>query len=125
MKALRAFDAAARLANFTRAAEELGIRQPAVSRYIAELEQMTGLRLFDRDGRAVRLSPAGEVYHRNVAIGLGRIALAVGWAETIAEQRFVNVACGGSSSELFLRPRLGYLQREIGGNTLVRLVHCE
>ena len=125
MKALRAFDAAARHANFTRAAEELGIRQPAVSRYIAELEHVTGLRLFDRDGHAARLTSAGEVYHRHVAVSLRRIASATGWAETVAEQSFVNVACGGSSSELFLRPRLGYLQRELGENVLVHILHCE
>ena len=34
MSALRAFDAAARHASFVRAAEELGIHQPTVSRYV-------------------------------------------------------------------------------------------
>ena len=38
MNVLRAFEAAARHSSYTRTAEELAIQQPAVSRYIAELE---------------------------------------------------------------------------------------
>lgn len=51
MRALRAFDAAARHSSFNRAAEELGTQQPSVSRYIAELEHEIGVRLFERGHR--------------------------------------------------------------------------
>ena len=125
MKALRAFDAAARHANFTRAAEELGIRQPAVSRYVAEVEKVTGIRLFERSGRAARLTPAGEAYHHGIAVGLARIAAAGVVASDRAGDPRLTIACGGSTSELFLRPRLKELQRALGGNATVRLLHCE
>ncbi|MVA52680.1 LysR family transcriptional regulator [Agrobacterium vitis] len=57
---LQAFECAARHQNFSRAAEELTLTQSAVSRQIAELEQQTGLQLFERIRRRVILSQAGQ-----------------------------------------------------------------
>ncbi|MBO3276153.1 LysR substrate-binding domain-containing protein [Pseudomonas schmalbachii] len=54
--ALRAFEAAARHASFTRAAEELAITQSAVSRHIRTLEEHFGCRLFQRRGRQLELT---------------------------------------------------------------------
>lgn len=50
----------ARLGSFTKAARELGISQPALSRQIMSLERMLNVRLFDRIGRSVRLTSVGE-----------------------------------------------------------------
>jgi LysR family transcriptional regulator, transcriptional activator of the cysJI operon len=51
--------------NFTRAAEELHMTQPAVSQYIQTLERMVGTKLLDRSNKYVRLNKAGEiVYHQ-------------------------------------------------------------
>ena len=52
----------ARSRNFTRAAEEMNLSQPALSRLIRQLEQRTGTRLLDRDTRNVRLTIAGEQF---------------------------------------------------------------
>ncbi|NDI35888.1 LysR family transcriptional regulator [Chengkuizengella sediminis] len=50
--------------NFSRAAEELHMTQPAVSQYIQALEQQIGTRLLERSNKFVRLNMAGEiVYH--------------------------------------------------------------
>ena len=57
---LQAFECAARHQNFSRAAEELHLTQSAISRQIADLEQQTGLRLFERVRQRVILSDAGE-----------------------------------------------------------------
>lgn len=57
---LQVFHTVARRLNFTRAAEELFISQPAVTRHIQELEQQFKVKLFDRNGTRIRLSPAGQ-----------------------------------------------------------------
>ncbi|CAD5106318.1 LysR substrate-binding domain-containing protein [Zestomonas carbonaria] len=59
--ALRAFEAAARHLSFTRAAEELAITQSAVSRHIRTLEADFGCRLFEREGRGLRLTESGRL----------------------------------------------------------------
>lgn len=59
--ALRAFEAAARHASFTRAAEELAITQSAVSRHIRTLEEHFACRLFERSGRHLRLSETARL----------------------------------------------------------------
>jgi len=61
---LEAFHAVARHRSFTRAAETLHLTQPAVTRQIAALESELKTRLFDRLGRTVRLTAAGEALHR-------------------------------------------------------------
>lgn len=50
----------ARLGSFTRAAVELELSQPALSRQIIGLQRTLGVKLFERVGRSVRLTPAGE-----------------------------------------------------------------
>ncbi|WXL25725.1 LysR substrate-binding domain-containing protein [Ectopseudomonas mendocina] len=59
--ALRAFEAAARHASFTRAAEELALTQSAISRHVRTLEEHFSCRLFDRQGRALQLTEAGRL----------------------------------------------------------------
>lgn len=48
--------------NFTRAAEALGVSQPGLSQQIRQIEDSLGVVLFDRSGRAIRLTDAGETY---------------------------------------------------------------
>jgi len=60
LRQLRVFLAAARYMNFSRAAEELHLTQPAVSTQIKELAAGAGLPLFERIGRKSYLTPAGE-----------------------------------------------------------------
>lgn len=57
---LRYFASAARLLNFTRAADACHIAQPSLSAQIAALEKEVGAALFHRQGRSVRLTDAGE-----------------------------------------------------------------
>ena len=58
---LRTFQALARLENFSRAGEEVGLSQSAVSRHIGALEDSLGLRLFERVGRRAVLTSAGRI----------------------------------------------------------------
>jgi DNA-binding transcriptional LysR family regulator len=57
---LRGFIAVADHLNFTRAAAELGLPQPALSSQIKRLEELLGLLLFQRTTRSVALTPDGE-----------------------------------------------------------------
>jgi len=54
------FHEVAQTLHFRRAAEALGVAQPALSRQIAQLEEALGARLFDRSRRRVELTPAGR-----------------------------------------------------------------
>lgn len=58
------FLAVAQYQSFTRAAESLYVSQPALSQQIKQLEENLGVSLFDRSGRRVKLTDAGEVYAR-------------------------------------------------------------
>src|SRR5215470_2351011 len=58
---LAVFHAVAQTGSMTRGAERLDVSQPAVSKQVQELESALGVHLFDRIGRRVRLSQAGEV----------------------------------------------------------------
>lgn len=61
---LKIFESVARLLNFTHAAEELHLTQPAVSIQIKRLEEMVALPLFEQIGKRVHLTEAGkELFH--------------------------------------------------------------
>src|SRR5437870_304692 len=59
---LRYFCAVASTRNFTRAAEREHVSQPSLSQQVLKLEDELGAKLFDRLGRAVQLTPFGEVF---------------------------------------------------------------
>ncbi|MGQ7262688.1 LysR family transcriptional regulator [Vreelandella sp. V005] len=60
-QSLQAFMAVADTQSFSRAAEQLHLTQPAISKRIATLECQVGTRLFDRIGRRIALTEAGNV----------------------------------------------------------------
>ena len=60
IKHLKTFEAVARTLNFTKAAEELHYVQSSVSAQIQSLENDLGVPLFDRMGRTIRLTEAGQ-----------------------------------------------------------------
>jgi len=57
---LRTFLAVRRHLNYTRAAEEVFLTQPAVSRQVRQLEEELGVRLFEQIGKSLHLTDAGE-----------------------------------------------------------------
>src|SRR5271170_1643544 len=63
---MRYFAAAARHEHLGRAADELDMSQPALSRSILKLEEELGVQLFDRAGRGVRLNSAGKILLRRI-----------------------------------------------------------
>jgi DNA-binding transcriptional LysR family regulator len=70
LRQLRVFEAVARHLNFSRAAEELHLSQPAVSMQIRQLEDNVGLPLFEQMGKRIYLTDAGRElfqYSRSIA----------------------------------------------------------
>ncbi len=63
--------------NFTRAADALGVSQPGLSQQIKQLEDYLGTTLFDRTGRSIRLTDAGETYVAHARKAL--FELEAGW----------------------------------------------
>lgn len=70
---LRYFQILARICNFSKAAEELTLSQPALSRTISRLEEEIGVPLFERKSRGVILNRYGEVFLDHVNRALGEI----------------------------------------------------
>ncbi len=60
LNALKAFEAAARLESFSRAADELCVTRGAIGQQIKALEDYLGVELFDRSSHRIRLAPAGQ-----------------------------------------------------------------
>jgi LysR family transcriptional regulator, transcription activator of glutamate synthase operon len=83
---LRWFVAVAERGRVTRAAEELYISQPALSRALRRVQLELGVNLFDRNGRNLRLNRYGELY-----LGYARRAL----AELDSGQRSIEEMAGG------------------------------
>ncbi|GIP38282.1 LysR family transcriptional regulator [Paenibacillus sp. J31TS4] len=67
---LRYFKTVARLEHMTKAAEELRIAQPALSRTIARLEEDLGVPLFDRQKRQIRLNQYGRIFLKQAETAL-------------------------------------------------------
>ena len=69
LRQIEVFNAVARHRNYTRAAEELHLSQPAVSMQVRQLEEGIGLPLFEQVGKQIHLTDAGEqmyAYGRNI-----------------------------------------------------------
>ena len=71
---LRAFEAAARLGSFERAADELAITASAVSKRLATLEDLLATPLLQRGGKTLGLTAAGKEYLEQVRSALGLLA---------------------------------------------------
>ncbi|MCQ6560583.1 LysR family transcriptional regulator [Paenibacillus mendelii] len=68
---LQYFRTVAKLEHMTRAAQELRIAQPALSKTIARLEEHVGVSLFDRHGGRIRLNSFGRAFLNKVEAALG------------------------------------------------------
>ncbi|RIX50232.1 LysR family transcriptional regulator [Paenibacillus nanensis] len=67
---LQYFRTVARLEHMSKAAQDLHIAQPALSKTIARLEKDLGVPLFDREGRQIRLNPFGKAFLNKVEAAL-------------------------------------------------------
>ena len=106
LTAVRAFEAAARHASFSRAAEELAVTHSAVSRQIKTLEDYLGITLFERTHRKVVLTAAGEHCASRISACLDGIAATFETLRPLATSQPLRLAVDADLAQLWLRPRL-------------------
>ncbi len=111
---LRYFVAVAEELHFGRAARRLHLAQPPLSQQIRKLEDMLGHALFTRTSRAVKLTPAGEVFLERARSTLRKVHDDVEVARSVGrgEVGFLNVGFIGSGMLTFLPAMLGRYRRQ-------------
>lgn len=109
LSAVRVFEAAARLENFTAAARELGMTQAAVSYQVKLLEERLGLSLFQRAGRKVALTDKGREIAPVVIRAMDQMRQ--GFAALAQDHATVlTISCTNSFAHLWLAARIGAFQ---------------
>jgi DNA-binding transcriptional LysR family regulator len=106
---LRGFCVAARHLSFTRAAQELFVTQPAISREIKTLEDQLGQPLFRRVNRTLQLTHAGQELHRAAEEALALLETTV--ERIAAPGKALSVTTTTSLASLWLAPRLARFTR--------------
>lgn len=117
LRQLRAFDEVARQGAFAPAARELCITQSALSESIRQLEEVLGMRLFDRTTRTVGLTAAGSAFLQDVRQALGTLEQGVQNLSDLAALRRgkVRIAAAPSILAVLLLPQLPALRAEHPG----------
>jgi len=87
LRRIRYFHVVARELSFTRAAEQLHMAQPPLSRQIRRLEQELGAELFERQGRSIRLTDAGRFFFEQTRQIVSRLEDVASATRRIAEKR--------------------------------------
>lgn len=82
--------------NFTRAAEELHMTQPAVSQYIQALERIVGSKLLERTNKYVKLNKAGEIVYHHAKEILGGYTRMQTLVDDLLHVASGNIAIGAS-----------------------------
>jgi LysR family transcriptional regulator, transcriptional activator of the cysJI operon len=95
---LKVFYAVAQKLSFTKAAQELFITQPAVTRHINELEQQLGTGLFKRQGNTIALTPAGEVLAKYARQIFQTYALLENELAQLSKMEAGNIRIGASTT---------------------------
>ena len=107
LNAVRYFEVSGRLQSFTAAAAELHVTQSAVSRMIQTLEEHLEVRLFERNGRWITLTPQGKIYHRQITAGMNQIAEASHQIAQNAGKATLMLAINAAFATLWLVPNMG------------------
>lgn len=119
---LKVFYTVAKRLNFTKAANELFITQPAVTKHIQETEKHFNAKLFERNGTKISLTPAGELLlqhteklfsvYRDLEFEMGNLAqhhsgiLRIGASTTIAQYILPAVLAVFNKRFIDIQPQL-------------------
>ena len=107
LNALRAFEAAARHLNFSRAADELSVTPGAVSQQIQNLEDYVGAALFKRTPRGLLLTDSAQMALPALREAFDRLAEAAALLTAAVDGRRLTLTAAPSFAAKWLVPRLG------------------
>jgi LysR family transcriptional regulator, glycine cleavage system transcriptional activator len=111
LNALRAFEAAARHLNFSRAADELSVTPGAVSQQIQNLEDYVGAALFKRTPKGLLLTDAAQTALPALREAFDRLAEAASLLTAAVDGRRLTLTAPPSLAAKWLVPRLGDFER--------------
>jgi LysR family glycine cleavage system transcriptional activator len=115
LTALRAFEAAARLSSFTRAARELHVTPAAVSHQIRGLEKFLGVTLFRRTTRRLELTEQGRIAAELFREGFDKLARGVRQLRADEAGTSLTLSVTTAFATRWLVPRLGRFARRCPG----------
>jgi DNA-binding transcriptional LysR family regulator len=120
LRHLRYFVAVAEHANVSRAAAQLHIAQQSLSQQISALERRLGVRLFERDTRGTRLTPAGKAFLPEARDVLARTEAAIAVAHRAAngEAGHLELAFLSSTANYMLPPIVRAIRQRLPGVTV-------
>lgn len=121
MTSLVVLEAAARRLSFTKAADELGVTQAAVSRQVQALEQELGFALFRRLHRRVELTERGRILAGVLSQSFGLIARTIASLRAQSEEDELVIGATVAFTQLWLLPRISEFRR-LHPDTKLRLV---
>jgi LysR family glycine cleavage system transcriptional activator len=110
LNALRAFEAAARHLNFSRAADELSVTLGAVSQQIQNLEDYVGVALFKRTPKGLLLTDPAQIALPALREAFDRLADAASMLTAAVDGRRLTVSVAPSFAAKWLVPRLGLFE---------------
>ncbi len=119
LNALLAFESAARHLSFTRAAEELSVAQPAVTRHISNIENWLGVDVFTRRGNVIQLTEEGRRLAEMATAALDRLELGIRDLQPSNKDELVIGASFGVA-HLWVMPRIS--QMRAASQTNINLV---
>ncbi len=113
LNAIRAFEAAARRLNFSRAAEELGVTQGAISKQVIQLEDYIGAKLFERRPGGLSLTQEGLAVRDAVAPAFASLDSAFArYHRRPPRSNVCRISTLASFASQFLAPRLSAFEKQ-------------
>jgi LysR family glycine cleavage system transcriptional activator len=106
LNALRAFEAAARHLSLTKAALELHVTAGALSHQIRGLEELLGVKLFERRVRSIALTAEGKLLYPGLQTGFTQIRDAVAGLDGRGDERVLVISTPPGFTAKWLAPRL-------------------
>jgi len=112
LRSIKAFEASARLLSFTLAAQELHVTQAAISHQIKNLEQLTGIQLFERFNRSLKLTFEGRLYMVSIRSALESIEKATRQLKSRDTSGTLNISLMPSFATKWLSKRIWRFQQQ-------------